>query len=227
MMYFRIICLFFLIGLNPNLYAQNLLQEMTILDISENSDIRNNILRRADAALLVIRSNIPDLTMESNNKLIRTERPGNGVTYLILVPGTHLISFSAPNFIRATRRIFLSPRDVIGWSVKELESQPDLNNTIDAVLSLVSNPPGAEITLNGELIGQTPLRDYRLTPGQYQILLRRDGYQDYLSQLRMRSGDQNTINAQMAPLLQSESNRTPLIWGLIAGVGALAGLLLL
>ena len=47
------------------------------------------------------------------------------------------------------------------------------------MVTIDSSPPGAEVILNGQVIGTTPIKDYEISNGigkQYPIILRKEGY---------------------------------------------------
>jgi hypothetical protein len=46
----------------------------------------------------------------------------------------------------------------------------------DAWIAVNSTPPGAVIKLNGMVIGSTPLRNYKLSPGEHTIVVSKEGY---------------------------------------------------
>lgn len=46
-------------------------------------------------------------------------------------------------------------------------------------LSITSDPLGADILLNGVSVGSTPLTNKELKPGNYRVVLRKYGYEDY------------------------------------------------
>ncbi|MCX7846381.1 MAG: PEGA domain-containing protein, partial [Dictyoglomaceae bacterium] len=68
-------------------------------------------------------------------------------------------------------------------------------------LSIYSNPSGAEVYLNGVYRGITPLTISDLSPGTYQIQLRRSGYKDLLSSVIVTSGTTSSYNFTLTPLL--------------------------
>ena len=62
-----------------------------------------------------------------------------------------------------------------------------------------SFPPGAWITLNSTYVGYTP-RTLHVHQGVYQIVLSKEGYQDWSRTGYIRGGDTHTINATLQPL---------------------------
>ena len=50
------------------LNAQQIFDEMELIDISDEPDIKSSIIRDPNQALLIVRSQISDLSFQSNNK---------------------------------------------------------------------------------------------------------------------------------------------------------------
>jgi len=73
-------------------------------------------------------------------------------------------------------------------------TQPD---AASASVTLQSDPPGAEIYLDGQLAGSTP-STLQIPSGNHQLALRLSGYQDWTRDLRILPGSQ----IQFAPKLQ-------------------------
>jgi len=67
------------------------------------------------------------------------------------------------------------------------------------VLKLDSNPPGAEVYLNGALIGRTPMQ-ISLDEGTYDIELRLDGYMPYETRVRINAGQTTRLNPRLQPV---------------------------
>ncbi|GEM_PF-4034882 len=55
-------------------------------------------------------------------------------------------------------------------------------------LDVLSTPGGAEVFLDSRLAGTTPLTGFRLPPGKHDILLHKDGYEDYTETLNLVDG---------------------------------------
>jgi TonB family protein len=64
-------------------------------------------------------------------------------------------------------------------------------------LFLVSVPPGASVTIDGESSGQTPLEDIELEPGQHEIQVSRRGYNSWRRVLVARAGESVNLVARL------------------------------
>lgn len=65
-----------------------------------------------------------------------------------------------------------------------------------ARLHVVSNPPGALVSVNGVIMGQTPL-DVVLAPGRYRVTLSRFGYDEWSQTVELKQGSEITLEAQL------------------------------
>ena len=93
-------------------------------------------------------------------------------------------------------------------------------------LEVFSDPPGATVSLDGEVRGQTPLLT-TTTPGPHDIVLSLAGYLDNLRSVTARPGETEIIDVTLtATGLEAEpsagggSRRTLLLLGLAGGGGA-------
>lgn len=65
-----------------------------------------------------------------------------------------------------------------------------------ARLRVVSNPAGALVSVNGIVMGQTPL-DLTLAPGRYRVALSRFGYEEWSQTVELKQGSEITLEAQL------------------------------
>ncbi|MEW5976060.1 MAG: PEGA domain-containing protein [Acidobacteriota bacterium] len=63
-------------------------------------------------------------------------------------------------------------------------------------LFVQSAPEGAEIHLNGQLVGMTPAR-LSLPPGDYKVVLRKKGFKDYQRDVLILAGSDITVSVEM------------------------------
>ena len=69
-----------------------------------------------------------------------------------------------------------------------------------AALQVASSPSGATVRVDGASYGETPLRIDRLRTGTVLVELVRDGYIPYQREMRLRSGEEYRLDADLSPL---------------------------
>ena len=67
-------------------------------------------------------------------------------------------------------------------------------------ISVASSPSGADVYINGKKIGATHIGNYRLKPGSYSIVVRKDGYKDYTKDVDVKSRGNVNISANLSAL---------------------------
>ena len=83
-------------------------------------------------------------------------------------------------------------------SVKKQNNNLTANNF--ASLSVNSVPKGAEVTINGESKGVTPLQLNELAAGSYNINIKSDGYKTYQNNILLKKGASKKIEIPLSPL---------------------------
>ena len=69
-----------------------------------------------------------------------------------------------------------------------------------ATMAIRSKPSGADLWLNGKLIGRTPVQKNRLKPGSYQIKLIKEGFEAYSGLVQLNAGEKRDLNITLTPL---------------------------
>jgi hypothetical protein len=67
------------------------------------------------------------------------------------------------------------------------------------VFGIESTPPGAEVYVDGEFVGTTPIAEHSLTTGKHEIELRKKGFATWKRQLSVSPGAHATVAAEMEP----------------------------
>lgn len=70
-------------------------------------------------------------------------------------------------------------------------------NAPSVPVDIRSVPEGGEVYLDGEFVGTTPLRDFRLAPGVHQIEVRRSGFAPWRLELTVQAGTPVTVQAEL------------------------------
>ena len=68
------------------------------------------------------------------------------------------------------------------------------------VINIISDPAGAEVTVNGIARGKAPLLVKGIPKGRATVRFVQEGFNDEIRELSMRAGDQQTLSVVMRPL---------------------------
>jgi formylglycine-generating enzyme required for sulfatase activity len=111
-----------------------------------------------------------------------------------LMEGAHAYEFGLPGHKSYRGRLV-----VVAGEPQNLE--PVRLALLDGKVMLQSNPPGANVTVNGVYRGETPL-DLHLDPGElHEITVARAGYQPQSRQLQIESANQQVLTVELVPIL--------------------------
>ncbi|MEL6823462.1 MAG: hypothetical protein AAFP70_17015, partial [Calditrichota bacterium] len=137
------------IGLVSSLQAQQILGKMVLEDISDSQEMRTTIIRSPERALLIVTSQIPNLTFETNNEIFSVEERTPGTWHIILTPGTHRLTIRADGFVSLAKRMFFKSKDVKAYRVDILGSgDRSTGSEALAELDLKMVPDDAEVFIN-------------------------------------------------------------------------------
>ncbi len=148
---------------------------------------------RTRGGLLIANTKPPGAKVYLKGKLI-------GKTPLLAtVPtGTHTLEFRRSGYSTLRREIKITTAKSTKLTITLVagSSGARRSNTVSSETGsstqvvITSKPPGAEVFLNGRPLGQTPVLSAGLSPGTYQIVIRRKGYTPYRRSVELRSGQQ-------------------------------------
>ncbi len=77
----------------------------------------------------------------------------------------------------------------------EEEEEPEVHT-----LTIQSEPPGAEVLLDGQSVGQTPLTMQDPEPGDRALVIRKRGFLDYSGSITVEEGQNATVNETLTAL---------------------------
>ena len=80
-----------------------------------------------------------------------------------------------------------------------------LPSGVAAVLAVTSTPSGATVSVDGALRGQTPLRLDDLPPGEYRVVLTRDGYLENTQVVTLLPAASDTISVTLTAVAATQS----------------------
>lgn len=161
-------------------YGQERLGELAISAPEE----KKVIVRSPDRSALIVVSEVSDLEFEST-RVIHDIRPrGASEWQLVVEPGRQIITVRAPGYQPVkTDVINLETKRAYGLRVTQVRAIP-------GTLAITTDPPDAEILLNGVKIeGTTPFRLEQALPGKFNIEVRKEGFRPALKELDVRSNE--------------------------------------
>lgn len=68
-----------------------------------------------------------------------------------------------------------------------------------SILHIYTNPIEASIYINGKYIGKSPLYFYQINVGTYNILIKKEGYVDYIGEVKIIANKDNIIKIVLTP----------------------------
>jgi len=180
-----------------NLFSQQIFDEMQLQDISDFPEIKSVIIRNPDQALLIVKSQISSLTIQSNNTIIKSNKINTGTWYIYLVTGTHRLTFQASSLISVKKRMYFDAKEVKGINVKIIPSENIIIENNTGIVVINSNPDSAQVYLNDELQGYTPYIG-KLYNGRYRLLVRKKSHNDYIRDIVIPAGKTVPVEVNMS-----------------------------
>jgi hypothetical protein len=110
---------------------------------------------------------------------------------LQLEPGVHSLIVRKPGFADFSRR-------VVAQKGRPTEVTVSLE-AVAGVVGVTSEPPGANVSINGQPQGQSPLTGVVLKPGTYEITVSKEGYETGKQSLVVRAGKDHPVVATLRP----------------------------
>jgi TonB family protein len=137
-------------------------------------------------------------TTPSGAKIKLNDLPkGSAPTSLTgLAPGTYEVLAELTGHEPAFQKVTL--RQGQASIAVKLTLQPTQSGTGEA--DILSLPPGATITMDGQKVGQTPLRGYKLPVGNRRFRLTTEGFEPFTEYLLVQPGKAARLDARMVPL---------------------------
>lgn len=121
-----------------------------------------------------------------------------------VVPGNHVIQASKEGYVSQAFDLFIEKNEIKKVSIT-------LQVAASGPLTISSEPPGASASVDGQLVGTTPLTIPDVPLGEHTILVSKEGYADF-SQTVSVSEDGAAVSADLAPATPSgRAGLSPLV----------------
>ncbi len=157
----------------------------TILDLNQ---IQNK------SGTLFIQSNVDDYTLYINNVIETSREP------LKLQYGAYTIRAEKEGYSPFTAQISInSPQSSVDINLEKIEKMGEIN--------ISSSPDGAEVFINNALVGYTPLK-YKLPQGVHTIVLKKDGYNDFVLSSVTIGEEDSSFNITMHKNVEEKEKTT-------------------
>ncbi len=76
-------------------------------------------------------------------------------------------------------------------------------------VNFASTPPGAEVSVDGKVVGKAPVTDVRLRPGSHRVQMTLDGHARWAGAVEVTAGRQVSLEAPLAPLAAATATTAP------------------
>jgi len=168
-----ICCLF-----SAPLFAQEKYGELKVSELEELQEV----VRSKDRSVLLIVSEIPELTFESTLNIFETRQRGANEWQLNLEPGRQKLTIRVSGYLPVeTGVIVLQPKRAYGLKVSQVKPVP-------GTLDIKTKPVGAGLRINGAPIdARTPYRLDEAPPGRYYVQVVKEGYRPVEKTLTVES----------------------------------------
>ena len=101
----------------------------------------------------------------------------------------------------------------IAGCIQQIEKPEEFQEVIDTgILAVKSAPSEAQVYVDGELKGLTPLTLYNFPAGTYNIAVKKEGYSDFEKTISVKVGLTEEVSAELAPLKGEVIETKPEEW---------------
>jgi len=127
--------------------------------------------------------NQPDVVVAKDNQA-GVQATGNTARYSV-VPGVYQFKFTKQGFTDFSKEFTVKSDTTI--AVTMVAGTSTYTFKPPSIITVNSNPPGATVYANQQMVGQTPLQKM-LEPGSYTISLTKELFQDHATSISLESG---------------------------------------
>ena len=176
------------------LFPQNLNRQIKIESFDESTEIINP---EKDKALIIVKSQIPDLVFDANRNI--DVRPQSGsVWHIYSNPGTIRLKVSSKGF----EQLDIAPKSFIGgraYSLRLVASgfAPNVTETLyEVVFQLNQEQVYASYSNYSPVLSKTKIISYKLPKGEYKFRFQKNGFNDEIRTVSIDQSQQLNINLQ-------------------------------
>ncbi len=153
-----------------------------------------------------------------------TTASGNPIDITGIAPGTHTITLKLSGYSDYVTGIQVNA----GRTTTVSATLAPVGSRSTGSVSITSSPSGADIYLDNQYLGITPLTQSGVAPGSHQVRLALTGYQDWSNQIQVTAGQNTPVSAGLAEVPGPQKSGSlpvllPCALGLAAALYLLAG----
>jgi hypothetical protein len=142
------------------------------------------------AALVVKVSGPDDAEVLVNGRSVREGSP------VELEPGEHRVIVRRPGYAEVRRSVRLKKKGTTTLPVALVATA--------GVLAATSDVPGSRVSVDGKVVGNTPLEGLLLDPGVRDVVVHREGFEEHRLRIVVRPGRDYTVRGTLRPLSEPE-----------------------
>ncbi len=176
------------------LVSQTLNRQIKIESFDESSEIINP---EKDKALIIVRSQIPDLVFDANRNIDMKPQSGS-VWHLYFTPGTIRLKVSSKGF----EQLDISPKSFSGGRAYLLRLvatgfAPNITETLfEVVFQFNQNQVYASYSNYSPVLSKTKFISYKLPKGEYTFRFQKNGFNDVVRTINVDQSQQIAIDLQ-------------------------------
>jgi hypothetical protein len=133
------------------------------------------------------------------------DRGSTPLTMREIAPGAHTLRLVLDGYIASEQRVIITAEQPAHSVILALtpgrqpSSMPPAGGNVQTHAAIVveSRPAGANVFLDGKLVGRTPLQMGEVAPGEHDIGLELDGYRRWSSSVRVAAGERGRVAASL------------------------------
>jgi hypothetical protein len=119
-----------------------------------------------------------------------------GVTPAVLngiSPGTHTVLLTTPGYLPYSQQVTVQAGSVARVYAILIQKPRDLPSA--GSIRISSTPSASDIHVDNRLVGITPQTIGGISAGQHQVMLTKQGYENYMAQITVTTGNTTDLNA--------------------------------
>lgn len=164
-------------------------------DYEEKFLLQNDEYKTVDIKLQPLPGKLDlDATQKGASIYVDGKKKGTTPTVLLVIPGSHILQIHMPGYRKHQQTVDLDPGET-------LKIYAPLEKIRVGVVQVISEPPGAQVFIDSQPAGKTPLTVSPVEMGEHNILLSLLGYETTTTKVRVE--DEETLELRVKLKIKS------------------------